>query len=433
MCFFITSATIVSGRIGTVYGRAANSTKPGGINSPVMAQPLEGITVADFSQMQQGAWSTMKLADMGAKVIKIEPPHGDLIRQYAMAGEMCNGISAAYLAMNRNKQSIAINLKEDAGVKIAKDIVRDADVLYENFRPGVMERFGLDYESVQDLNPEIVYVSGSGWGSSGPYAERPGQDLLAQAMSGITKNTGCASDPPIAAGGFICDAHSATLLAFHTLAALRQRDTTGTGQHIEGDLLSAGVDLQTQEITASLSTDAKMERGESRLAHPASGAPYAIYETSDDYLAMSFANLSAFAEEFDLEPICDYDDQSSLYRHRDEVVEQVKNVLVDYPTDKLVDRLTAIGMWVSPVKDSAEAATDPQVRHNEMIVELQHPDGPSFETTGVPVRMSEADIEYRTPPSLGAHTRTVLRELDYDDKRINELEADEVVQTEDSG
>lgn len=392
-----------------------------------MARPLEDVTIADFSQMQQGAWATMKLADMGANVIKIEPPHGDLIRGFAMGGELYNGVSAAYLAMNRNKRSITLDLKTEEGIEVAKDIIRDADVLFENFRPGVMDRFDLGYEDVQAINDELVYVSASGWGTTGPYAERPGQDLLAQAVSGLAKATGRKNDPPTAAGTFVCDAHSATVLAFHTLAALRQRDRTGEGQKIEGDLLSAGVDLQAQEVTATLNTDVELERSEAGVAHVASGAPYAIYETTDDYLAMSFANLPALAEEYDLEPLCDYGNPNELHEHRDAVVRQVQEAIGDESTDELVERLTDIGMWVARVNHYEDVVDDPQVNHNDMVVELDHPELDTFETTGIPVRMSGADYEFSPPPMLGENSEEILSELGYDEEQIASLSDSEVI------
>lgn len=388
-----------------------------------MTLPLDDVTIADFSQMQQGAWSTMKLADMGADVIKIEPPHGDLIRGFAMGGETFHGVSAPYLAMNRNKRSIVLDLKTDDGLEVARDIVREADVLFENFRPGVMDRLGLSYEDATELNPEIVYVSGSGWGATGPFADRPGQDLLAQAESGLAKATGRRTDPPTPAGTFICDAHSATLLAFHTVSALRQCERTGEAQRVEGDLLSAGVDLQSQELTAVMNTDVDLERSDAGVGHAASGAPYAIYETADDYLAMSFANLPALADAYDLDPICDYSDPGELYEHRDAVVEQVQSAIQDEPTEELVEELTDLGLWVSEVNDYPAVVEHPQVRHNDMIVEMDHPELGPFETTGIPVQMPETDLEYDAPPMLGADTAEVLDDLGYDDEQIKALES----------
>lgn len=393
-----------------------------------MSRPLEGITVADFSQMQQGGWATMKLGDMGADVIKIEPPHGDLVRNYAAHGELLEGESTAYLAMNRNKRSVCLDLKTDEGLGIAHDIVKDADVLFENFRPGVMDKFGLSYEDVREFNPEIIYVSASGFGSSGPYSDRPGQDLLAQSMSGIASITGTSDDPPTPAGTFVCDAHSATTLALHTVMALFQREQTGEGQRIEGDLLSSGVDLLTQEVTAAMNLDVDVERSEAGVGHVASGAPYGIYETANGHIAISFSNLPGLADEFDLDPICDYENPVELYEHRDAVYRQVQGAIEDEPTDELIDTLSEAGLWVSKVKDPEEAGHDPQVRHNNMIVELEHEEVGSFEATGVPVRMSNVDLEFEGPPSLGQHTEEVLQEFGYDHEEITEFAEEGVTQ-----
>ena len=396
-----------------------------------MSRPLDGVTVADFSQMQQGGWATMKLGDMGADVIKIEPPHGDLVRNYAAHGELLEGTSTAYLAMNRNKRSVCLDLKTDDGKEIARDIVADADVLFENFRPGVMDRFGLSHEEVREFNPEIIYVSASGYGSTGPYSDRPGQDLLAQATSGIASITGRKDDPPTPAGTFVCDAHSATTMALHTVMALFQREQTGEGQRIEGDLLSAGVDLLTQEVTTAMNLDIDVERSEAGVGHVASGAPYGIYETEDGHIVISFSNLPELAEEFDLDPLCDYEDPVELYENRDTVFRQVQDAIGDEPTDELIETLSEAGLWVSRVNDPEEAGNDPQVRHNDMIVELEHNDIGSFEVTGVPVRMSNVDVEFDAPPTLGEHTDEVLAEFGYGEDERSELTERDVTQPSD--
>lgn len=386
-----------------------------------MPAPLAGVTIADFSQMQQGGWATQKLGDMGADIIKIEPAGGELVRTAPIEGELMDEVSPYFLAMNRNKRSITLDLKSDDGQEIAEEIIADAEALVENFRPGVMEKFGLGYEDVQEINENIVYVSASGFGADGPYADRPGQDILAQAMSGLVANTGRKQDPPTPAGSFICDAHSANTIALHTVVALYQRELTGTGQKIETNLLNAGIDFQTQEITSAMNMDPAAQRSESGIGHVYSGAPYGVYETADGHVALSFANLPSIAEELGVEPLCDYSDGRAVYEQRDEIKRQLESETGAIPTDELMDRLLDAGAWIAEVNDYQEAANHPQVRHNDMIIELEYPGVGSFETTGVPVSMSDTDFEFTDPPTPGEQTEEILSELGYDADEIDTL------------
>jgi crotonobetainyl-CoA:carnitine CoA-transferase CaiB-like acyl-CoA transferase len=395
-----------------------------------MPAPLENVTIADFSQMQQGGWATQKLGDMGADVIKIEPAGGELIRTAPVEGERLEEVSPYFLAMNRNKRSITLDLKSDEGKQVAEDIIEEADALVENFRPGVMEAFGLSYEDVREINENIVYVSGSGFGADGPYADRPGQDILAQAMSGLVQHTGRQQDPPTTAGSFVCDAHSANTIALHTVVALFQREMTGEGQKIETNLLNAGIDFQTQEITSAVNMDVAAERSESGIGHVYSGAPYGVYETADGHVALSFANLPSIAEELGVKPLCDYSDGRAVYEHRDEIKRQLEEQTRSVPTEELVERLLEAGGWVAEVNDYEEAANHPQVRHNDMMIELEYPGVGTFETTGVPVSMSNADLEFTDPPMPGEQTEEILSELGYDDEEIEALEDSDVTTKE---
>lgn len=394
-----------------------------------MDQALEDVVVADFSQMMQGPWATQKLAEMGADVIKIERLGGEWQRYLHVGGELPDDVSPFFLAMNRNKRSVTLDLKSDRGRDIALEIIGDADVLVENFRPGVMDRLGLGYDDVTEVNPEIIYVSGSGFGSDGPYKDRPGQDLLLQAMSGLTKTTGRRDDPPTAAGSAVVDEHSSMLIAFSTMVALYHKERTGEGQKVDANLLSAAIDFQCQEITAELTMDERFERSETGIASPFNEPPYAIYETADGHVAIAMAEIDVIAAVLDIDPetLPPFETPEESFEHRDEIKVALEAETRTRPTDDLLDSLLAEDIWVAEVNDFHDLPTDPQVQHNDMIVELEHPHGGTFQTTGLPVDLSETppNIESR-PPKPGEHSREVLKALDYDQATIEELIEDEI-------
>lgn len=392
-----------------------------------MNGPLSDVTVADFTQMAQGGWATMKLADMGADVIKIEPPWGDLQRQAKPNGADIAGESPWFLALNRNKRSVGIDLTEDQGLDIARDIIKEADCLFENFRPGVMDRLGLGYEAVKEINQDIVYVSGSGWGQSGPYEKRPGQDLLAQATSGLAANTGQADDPPTPAGAFVCDLYSAVTLALHAIIALHERNRTGEGAWVESSLLNAGIDLQAPEFAVALNVDDEIARSENGVGHPMSSAPYGIYESMDGYIAISFGQLEIITDIFDLDPVCDYADETETFQNRDTIKAQIEHETRKRSTDDLLKELKANDVWVSAVNGYGEAASDPQVQHNDMIVEIEHSTAESISLTGNSVSISSHDVPLDSPPTIGEHTRQVLEELGYENSDIDRLLKDSIV------
>jgi crotonobetainyl-CoA:carnitine CoA-transferase CaiB-like acyl-CoA transferase len=317
--------------------------------------------------------------------------------------------------MNRNKRSIAVDLKLDEGREIALDIIADADILIENFRPGVMDRLGLGYEDARAVNENIIYVDASGFGSDGPYKDRPGQDLLIQGMSGIASYTGRRDDPPTPAGTAVVDEHSATLIAFNTMIALFHRERTGKGQKVEANLMNAAIDMQCQEITAILNMDEKFERSESGIAAAWLGAPYGIYETEDDYVAIAMSPLEPLAEIFDRDDLTTYETTRETYRNRDELKRKIEAETRTWETESLLNALLEKDIWAARVNDFHEMAADPQVQHNEMIVEMDHPDGGTFETTGIPVTMSETPGSIRSrPPTAGEHTDEILENLGYD-------------------
>jgi crotonobetainyl-CoA:carnitine CoA-transferase CaiB-like acyl-CoA transferase len=388
-----------------------------------MDSALEGVTVADFTQMMQGPWATQKLADMGADVVKIERIGGEWERGLGAAGQLLDGVSPFFLAMNRNKRSVELDLKSDEGHEIALEIVEEADALVENFRPGVMDRFGLSYEDVRAVNPEIVYVSASGFGSDGPYADRPGQDLLLQAMSGLANYTGRKDDPPTPTGTAVVDEHSATLIALHTMVALFYRERTGEGQKVEANLLNAALDFQCQELTAAMNIDVDFERSEEGIAQAWLGGPYGIYETADGHVAIAMTPMDHLADATELDSLREYDTPRDTYEHRDEIKRTLEAYTRKRPTETLLDELLNADIWAAEVAaDFDEVRENPQVRHNNMIVELNHPDGGTFETVGVPVNHSETPASFdRHPPKPGEHTDEVLAKIGYSEEDRNDL------------
>jgi crotonobetainyl-CoA:carnitine CoA-transferase CaiB-like acyl-CoA transferase len=392
-----------------------------------MVRPLDDITIADFTQMMQGPWATQMLADMGANVIKIERIGGEWERFLETAGGLMEGTSPFFLAMNRNKRSITLDLKSENGQQVARDIIAEADVVVENFRPGVMERFNLGYEDVQAVNPEVVYVSGSGFGSDGPYEDRPGQDLLVQAMSGLTSYTGRKNDPPTAAGTAVVDEHSATLIALHTMFALFHKERTGEGQRVEANLFNAALDMQCQEITATLNKDEDVQRSEAGISYAWLGAPYGIYETADGYLAIAMTPMELVADTLDMPELAKYDTPELAYENRDHIKRELEEYTRTQETEELLDTLLEADIWAAKVQDYHDVAADPQVQHNKMIVELDHDELGQYKTTGIPVYHSKTPGKIESPPpSPGEHTEEILEEIGYDESRISTL-ADEGV------
>lgn len=256
---------------------------------------LEGIKVLSFTHFLQGPAAVQMLADVGADVIKIEPPGGAFERSWTGADAFIEGVSVFFLLGNRNQRSISLDLREEAAREIVWRLIREADVIVENYRPGVLDKMGFGYAQVHEVNPRLVYCSCTGYGSSGPYLKRPGQDLLLQAMSGMTLLSGDAESPPTPVGSAIVDQHAAALAAFGVVAALQARERTGVGARIESNLLNAALDLQIEPFTYYMNKGPLWAR-----THPPTGsrfhpAPYGVYKTRDGYIAMSLTPTQKLA------------------------------------------------------------------------------------------------------------------------------------------
>jgi crotonobetainyl-CoA:carnitine CoA-transferase CaiB-like acyl-CoA transferase len=391
---------------------------------------LEGTRVLDFTQMMMGPWASQFLADMGADVIKVERPGaGEWERGLHAVGELLDGQSPFFLAMNRNKRSIALNLKHERAREVCRRLAGRSDLVMENFRPGVMDRLGLGYDDLRKINPSVVYVSGSGFGPDGPYVDRPGQDLLIQAMSGLAAYGGRRDDPPTPAGSSIVDASTALLLAFSAMVALFHRERTGQGQRVDVSLFGTAVALQCQELAAFMNLDRRFDRSEAGIGGAWLSAPFGIYRTADGWIALAMASLAVIGELLDLPELAKYDDERAAYDHRDEVKELVQGRLVERPTKEWLDVLAAKNVWCAAVQTFDDVVEDPQVAHSELLTTVPHPnDGGDVHVVGVPMRFSATPGTIRSgPPAVGQHTDEILRELGFDDGELRAMHDEGVV------
>ena len=291
--------------------------------------PLEGILIADFTQLAQGPFATMILGDMGAEIVKIEPPGGDWMRNFALGGIYAGGETISYMCFNRNKRSIGIDLKSKEGLELVKRLCDKADVVIENFRPGVMKRLGIDYDTLKKTNPDIIVVSSSGYGSSGPYVTRPGQDLLAQAITGFPTVIGRKEDPPTPIAAGIADLTAGFHIVYGTLAALISRMNTGEGQTVEVNLMSSILTTQLDQFTAFLNNRVQPERSSSGIANPWTGAPYGLYKCVDGWIALAMNPLSEIGEVLDIPEFMNLESKNEIGK-RDEYKR-----LIDAKTIKL--------------------------------------------------------------------------------------------------
>ena len=390
---------------------------------------LDGVRVLDFTQMMMGPWATQFLGDLGADVIKIERPEvGEWERGLHAMGDLLDGQSPFFLAMNRNKRSISLNLKDPRAREIVLRLAKDADLVVENFRPGVMARLGLGYEDLSAANPSIVYVSGSGFGQTGPYVDRPGQDLLIQAMSGLAAYGGRAGDLPTPSGSSIVDASTALLLAFSSMAGLVHAIRTGEGQHIDVSLFDTAVALQCQEIAAFLNMERRFERSEAGIAGAWLSAPFGIYRTADGHLALAMGSLAVLGELLDEPRLADFDEPRRAYDERDRVYAIVQERLTERTTDEWTELLATKDVWCAPVRSFDELVDDPQVAHNDLLTTVPHPNGGDLRVVGIPMRFSATPATVRSgPPAVGQHTDEVLAGAGYSDREIRTLRDDGVV------
>jgi crotonobetainyl-CoA:carnitine CoA-transferase CaiB-like acyl-CoA transferase len=392
-----------------------------------MDKALEGITVLDFSHLLQGPFATQLLADLGANVIKIERAGpGDLFRSMTFFAKWVGGSeSPNFLAWNRNKRSIALNLKSPEVHAIIMDMARTADVVVQNFRPGVMDKLGYGYADFKAVNPGIIYCSGSGYGEDGPYVDRPGQDMLIQGLAGLAMNTGRGDGPPIPAGAGLADQIGAMNMVYGILSAIIYRARTGKGQKVEVNLLAGLMAHLNQEYVAVLNLGEDFVRPNSGIGHPGIQAPFGIYATRDGkYVSIAMSPFKVLYTVLEAPHLAPLDDLKTLYDRRDEVWELVNAETRKFDRADLLERLLAADVWCAEVNDIRSAAHDPQVRHMGMIQSYEHPKAGHVEVVGPAIRMSETPPAIRRPaPMVGEHGPEILAEYGVPADRIAALEA----------
>ena len=375
---------------------------------------LSGVRVLSFTQFLLGPSGVQFLADLGADVVKVEPPGGKLWeRNWAGCDLYLNGVSAFFLSTHRNQRSLTLDLKHPEGQAIARRLAERADVLVQNFRPGVMGRFGLDYDTLAALNPRLVYVSASGYGESSPYRDRPGQDLLLQALSGLASISGRAGQPPTPVGTAVVDQHGAVLLALGVLAALWERQRTGRGLHVEVSMLRAAMDLQLEIVTYFLN-GARMKKSPTSLASTFHPGPYGVYETKDGHLVLSMSPLATLQEALDLPALAQYATVPYNFAAREEIARLLEPVMKARTNDEWLELLVPRGIWAAPVRTHAEAFADPAVQAADLVDEIDHPVAGRVRLLRFPLELSTGRATVRLPPPMpGEHVEEVLSELGY--------------------
>ena len=398
-----------------------------------MAGPLQGMKVIELSHIMSGPICGMMLADMGADVIKVEKMDGgDDCRRFAPI--LPHGESASFMILNRNKRDIALNLKTEGGKEVLRRMLADADVVTENYRKGTMEKLGLGYDSLKKLNPGLIYCSVSGYGRTGPYADKGGFDLIAQGLSGLMSNTGEPGQAPIKAGSPIADINAGILAALGIAAAYAHKQRTGQGQVVDTSLLEAGFQQMYWPAANYFSEGVILPKMGSANS---TSTPYQAFKTQDGWINIGAANQGNYERLVQVldSPAISNDPRFATnperMRNREALVALINECLIRDTTQNWVARLDAAGLPVGAVLDISQAVEHPQILEREMIVETHHPHTGTARSIALPIRFSETPKQVSRPsPLLGEHTREVLMEYGYDESQIAQLRREGAILSE---
>ena len=377
-------------------------------------RPLHGILVLDFSQFLSGSLATLRLADMGARVIKIERPGaGDLGRTIYLSDTDVHGENTLFHAINRNKESYAADLKNPSHLDKLRQLIARADVMVQNFRPGVMERLGFGYDKVSQINSRLVYGIVSGYGNAEAWRDRPGQDLLAQARSGIMWLSGNDGDPPTPMALAIADMLAGHNLCEGILACLVRRGVTGRGGLVETSLIEALLDFQFEVLTTYLNDGRRPPRRSAfRNAHAYLAAPYGVYDTANGYLALAMTHLPTLGKLLDLPALQEISNPADGFRRRDEIKQIIAKRLKEHTTEHWLEILNAADIWCAEVLDWPKLCASEAFEQLAMVQTLRDGRGVEVLTTRLPIRLDGGLLtSERLAPRVGQHTETIQREF----------------------
>jgi formyl-CoA transferase len=384
-------------------------------NSGGVPLPLSGMRVLDVSQVMAGPFCCMLLGDLGADVIKVEPPDGGDQTRHAMGFKLKGDDSLGFLNMNRNKRSLTLDLKTEAGRRVFYRLAETADVIVENYRPGVMKKLGIDYETIRKINPRLIYASISGFGQTGPWADRPGFDLMAQAASGVMSITGHPDGPPAKSGVPVADIGCSLFSLYAILAAYIGRQKTGEGQHIDASLFEAGIAFAIWDISEYWGTGRVPKRigTANRMA-----APYQAVRAKDGYFVLGANNdrlwrrLLEAIDRPDLLDHPDYRTNSDRLARRDALIAELEATFVGEDRSFWVDRLLEAGIPAGAISDYGEVFENPQAKARGAKMMIPHPVEGDVPNIGFPVKLSGTPQQVRRhPPLLGEHNAEIFAEL----------------------